>query len=101
MTTRQRSGLAFLAILIPVLAAGCGSGPQEDAWRKDPDASLFANRCSHCHSASRPLGERRSAAAWQATVQRMRGKDPNWISAEEANRIAAFLARHRASVNPQ
>jgi hypothetical protein len=52
---------------------------------------LFVTRCSKCHRLDAPLHETHTAEEWRATVERMRLKDPAWISEDEARAIAGFL----------
>ena len=53
---------------------------------------LFENKCSRCHGLDRITQATKSPDQWSSTVNRMRQKDTNWISQEEARTIAAYLA---------
>ncbi|HWR98550.1 MAG TPA: cytochrome c [Candidatus Methanoperedens sp.] len=54
--------------------------------------STFDTKCSDCHGTDRPLGKAKTRADWTATVQRMAGKKPGWVSDADAAAIAAYLA---------
>jgi hypothetical protein len=53
---------------------------------------LFVVKCAKCHRLDRPLSAGMTLAEWEDTVERMRQKDPSWISESEASKIASFLA---------
>ena len=53
---------------------------------------LFVVKCAKCHRLDRPLSASMTLGGWQDTVERMRQKDPSWISESEALRITNFLA---------
>ena len=61
--------------------------------------SLFESKCSRCHGPERIIQAVKTPAQWSFTVNRMRGKDIDWISDEEAQTIAAYLASHFAIEN--
>jgi hypothetical protein len=65
----------------------------------DTAESLFENKCSRCHGPERIYQAIKTPAQWSFTVNRMRGKDLHWISDEEAQTIAAYLASHFAAKN--
>jgi len=54
--------------------------------------SLLENKCSRCHGIDRIKQATKSPDQWNFTVNRMRQKDISWISQEEAQAIAAYLA---------
>ncbi|MHB8836024.1 MAG: c-type cytochrome [Candidatus Methylomirabilia bacterium] len=54
--------------------------------------NTFEARCSVCHGTDRPLGKNKTAADWQATVQRMSGKKPGHLTDAEAADIATYLS---------
>ena len=64
------------------------------AERKDfaDNKLLFLDRCVMCHPVNRILKENRSAEEWKETVERMRSEAGDYITAEDATRIAAFLS---------
>ena len=53
---------------------------------------LYEKKCSRCHGLDRITQATKSPDQWSATVNRMRQKDAAWISQEEAQTIAAYLA---------
>ncbi len=55
------------------------------------DQALFENKCSLCHSIDRPLFALKSIEEWPGIIQRMHGKDPDWISPGEAEIIQNYL----------
>jgi mono/diheme cytochrome c family protein len=57
--------------------------------------STFDTKCSACHGTDRPLGKNKSAADWQATVQRMAGKKPGHLADKEIADVAAYLSIER------
>ncbi len=54
--------------------------------------SIYQTKCSKCHAISRPDGVEKDPAGWKDTVTRMQGKDPAWISKDEADKITQLLA---------
>jgi hypothetical protein len=65
----------------------------------DTSKSLFERKCSRCHSLERISQAVKTPDQWSFTVNRMREKDMNWISDEEAESIAAYLASLSAVEN--
>ena len=59
--------------------------------------NTFEAKCSACHGTDRPLGTSKSAADWLATVQRMSGKRPGFLTETEIADIAAYLSIIRAT----
>ena len=53
---------------------------------------LYQDKCSKCHNDNRIMQAIKSPDQWQATINKMRQKDTNWISQEEAQTIATYLA---------
>jgi hypothetical protein len=71
---------------------------------------LYENKCSRCHGLDRITQAIKSPDQWISTVNRMRQKDRTWISDEESQTIATYLASyvsektsgdHNHSVNSQ
>lgn len=54
---------------------------------------LFLDRCTMCHPVNRILKENRSSEEWNETVERMRTEAGEYITEEDASRIAAFLSK--------
>lgn len=53
---------------------------------------LFESKCSKCHSLERALSKQKDLAAWQRTTQRMSHYSGGAITAQDADRIAEYLA---------
>jgi hypothetical protein len=64
------------------------------AERKDyaDNRLLFLDRCTMCHPANRILKKNRTSEEWKETVERMRSEAGEYITEEDASRIAAFLS---------
>ena len=63
--------------------------------------TLFGSRCSQCHELRSPGDQALTAEEWRATITRMVAKDNANISADEAERIIAFVqaeARRLAAI---
>lgn len=58
---------------------------------------LFIDRCTLCHSVNRILLKNKTAEEWKETVERMRSEAGDYITREDAERIARFLSE-RADV---
>lgn len=58
---------------------------------------LFIDRCTLCHSINRILLKNKTAEEWAETVERMRSGAGDYITEEDAERIARFLSE-RADV---
>lgn len=54
--------------------------------------NIFEAKCSTCHETGQPLGKKKSAADWLATVNRMSGMQPGHLTASEEAGIAAYLS---------
>ncbi len=52
---------------------------------------IFAIKCSKCHRLEKALTARKSPEDWELTVEKMRKKDPSWISKPESQSILEFL----------
>jgi hypothetical protein len=52
---------------------------------------LFVVKCAKCHRLDKALSAQLSPHEWEETIDRMRQKDPSWISESEAAKIAGFL----------
>ena len=61
--------------------------------------SLFEKKCSRCHGLDKITQTVKIPDQWRFTVNRMKEKDPSWISSEEAQTITAYLASHFADKN--
>lgn len=89
-----RGPLAALVLSLGCAAAQRGEGLDPNAVPPAlrADYELFADRCTRCHSISRPLSARvRDRAHWVNYVERMRRQPGAMITAEEGERIVGFL----------
>lgn len=97
MTTRLA-----LALIVALTAACAGSvgrrgGLPDDHIKELPEHvaasyELFSQRCSRCHTLSRPLdADITEPAHWEAYVTRMRRTPGSGISQADAKRILVFL----------
>jgi hypothetical protein len=92
--------LAALA-LTPLALTGCPSPPSSRSETLEPstlpadmrgDYEVFAQRCSKCHSLSRPLNSGiTDDNYWSMYVARMRRQPASGISVEDAKVILRFL----------
>jgi cytochrome c5 len=84
---------AMAATVIVLTVVGCSS-PTQPAGGTDaaPDgATLVQQRCTRCHPSDRIDAARHDRAAWQATVDRMRGKGAV-LDASEAATVVQYLS---------
>lgn len=104
MTTSRRLALLVSSLL---LAAACVTGgasrrgglprAQVEAYPPDIQAAyqLFAQRCSRCHTLSRPLGaDIYDMEHWRDYVNRMRRQRGSGISPKDATVILHFLGHY-------
>ena len=100
MIARWIAGVAL--VLLGAFVASCGG--ESSARRTDSldpstmpegiraDYQVFADRCSKCHSLSRPLGSGIDTDEhWQMCVERMRRHPGSGISKEDTVVILRFL----------
>jgi cytochrome b561 len=52
---------------------------------------LIKTKCTRCHDLDRINEAKKTPVEWKKTVERMRDKDPSWISDEEAAEIITAL----------
>ena len=100
--TRTRSA-GWARLLVALALAGLGAGGCATSQRDGldvaelpeavrPDYTLFARRCSKCHSLARPLGSGiTDDAVWIAYVDKMRRQPGSGISPQDAAPILRFL----------
>jgi hypothetical protein len=95
---RRWPPVAFLLALAVIGLGGCATSPPDglDVAQLPetvrPDYTLFARRCSKCHSLARPLGSGiTDDAVWIAYVNRMRRQPGSGISPQDAAPILRFL----------
>jgi hypothetical protein len=78
--------------LLALACAGEGLDPQTLPTAVRPDYAVFAQKCSKCHSLSRPLDAHvTDDRFWVAYVARMRRQPGSGISAVDAEPILRFL----------
>jgi cobalamin biosynthesis protein CobD/CbiB len=58
---------------------------------------LIKVKCTRCHNLDRVNKVEKTLAEWEKTVERMRGKEPGWISDEEAADIINVLIKTKSS----
>lgn len=58
---------------------------------------LIKIKCTRCHNLDRVNKAEKALAEWEETVERMRGKEPGWISDEEAADIINVLIKTKSS----
>ena len=61
---------------------------------------LFESKCSRCHGLDKITQTVKTPDQWSLTVNRMREKDMNWISEEEAQTITTYLSSNFSGENP-
>ena len=84
----------FTSSVVHLIRSGPEAPVEADSGAgRDPgvDKDVFVARCSKCHRLDRALTASKTAQQWRRTVERMRQKDPAWMSRAEADRIHDFL----------
>lgn len=61
-----------------------------------PGLTLINNRCGFCHSTAQVFSQRKTPAAWAATVQSMADRGAE-VSPEEQKTIVDYLAKNFAA----
>jgi hypothetical protein len=91
--------LAVASIFVACASAGTGDGLDVATLPPDVqgDYAIFAQRCSKCHSLSRPLQSGITEDAfWVAYVAKMRRQPSSGISRADATPILRFLHYYSA-----
>jgi mono/diheme cytochrome c family protein len=97
---RMRNGIVGLALLAAAgLAAGCSkteapkqeAPPAPSAPAVEDGKSLFEQKCSVCHGIDRATARAENKEKWLAIVKEMQGKKADWITDEQAGKIADYL----------
>ncbi len=84
--------IAGVGALFALACAGEGLDPQTLPATVRPDYAIFAQRCSKCHSLSRPLDANvTDERFWEAYVARMRRQPGSGISLADSEPILRFL----------
>jgi len=81
-------------IMLTAVAAGIGFTATSFAIQQPPaigGAELLEERCSVCHSSSRPKTAKKTGEEWDATVTRMMGKGAK-LSEKEKKTLADYLS---------
>ena len=94
----RRTVAIVILVLALIVVAGCAAsagtsssaGASTGVSAANP-ADLVSARCTRCHPIDRIKAARRDAVAWEATVERMRGKGAQ-LSDSEAQQVVDFLA---------
>lgn len=101
MTTRSLLGFLIAASLAGCIASvGRRGGLDDEAQAKLPTEvrdsyDLFAQKCSRCHTLSRPLGAFiTDVSHWRQYVARMRRQPGSGISERDGDRILIFLEHY-------
>jgi cytochrome c5 len=90
----RRTVAVVLFVLSLTVLAGCSapaSTPSAGGASGATPASIVSERCTRCHPVDRIKAAQHDAAAWTATVTRMRGKGAQ-LSDAEAQQVIDFLA---------
>lgn len=107
----RRCAEGFIVLLITASCAAINSG-RRGGWSEaevetlPPEVrasySIFAARCSRCHTLSRPLGAGiADPEHWERYVARMRRMPGAGISGPDAEQILVFLIHHARGVAEQ
>jgi hypothetical protein len=91
------------AALVTILASACQRGEGLDPSKMPetirPDYTVFANRCSKCHSLARPLTSNiTDDEQWVLYVNRMRRQPGSGISRTDQDAILRFLKYYAADL---
>lgn len=99
---RLRNGLLSLVLFaVIVLATACSKpeAPKQEAPPPAPAASaveegkaLFEQKCSVCHGLDRATARAESREKWTSIVREMQSKKADWITDEDAEKIAEYLS---------
>ena len=88
--------LAFLAVM--ALAAACSKSEAPKPAAPPPVSAtaegkaLFEQKCSVCHGLDRATARAETKEQWSSIIKSMQTKKADWISDEEAAKIAEFLS---------
>jgi cytochrome c5 len=89
----RHSAIVLAGLTLAFAATGCAAqAPVTSKAGETPDgATLVQQRCTRCHPSDRIDAARHDRAAWQATVDRMRGKGAV-LDASEAATVVQYLS---------
>ena len=89
--------LAMALVFTQAWAVHVGSEGTPTLEEKEKAKAIFEQTCSKCHGLDRPLGKKKDADGWKATVSRMsenhKAKFGEPISAEDQSQIRLYLLR--------
>ncbi|GAB4236027.1 MAG: hypothetical protein OHK0028_12850 [Deltaproteobacteria bacterium] len=95
MTAGGRTGTRRL-IVPPLCGALLLAGFPAIAGQGDPKGkALFEEKCSTCHTLSRPMGRNKDRGGWSKTVDRMQKVNGCPITDAEAEEIVNYLVAVR------
>ncbi len=92
----------LLAVLVATLSwtiLSCGSSGEDKSKSAAPAAptdikEFIEVKCTMCHFTDRIFKGKRYSMDWIRIVNRMRAKNPNWISQEDADKILAYFFKN-------
>ncbi|MBI5789350.1 MAG: hypothetical protein HZA78_10890 [Candidatus Schekmanbacteria bacterium] len=90
--------LCSTIIIIALINIAACKGKQEETKPKvitDPK-ELIEVKCTACHFSSRIFEKKQPVSRWVDLVNRMRSRNPEMISVEEANRIVKYLQENNS-----
>lgn len=79
------------ATSLPVPTATSAAAPTQGV-PANPGMALLNQRCTSCHTLDRIITQRKTAAEWRATVQRMVNANGAQVTPAEQEQIVAYLA---------
>lgn len=84
-----------LSVLLVLSVVGCGAGSDAGTTGNgdsaDPAKSLVDSKCSMCHSLDRVYSAEKTAAQWEATIDRMKSNGLV-VTDEEYAQILEYLS---------
>jgi mono/diheme cytochrome c family protein len=92
--------LSVVSVMLLAFATGCAkqeppkpAAPAAPVAAPVPDGkALFEMKCSVCHGVDRATARTETKEKWASIIKEMRGKKADWISDDEASKIADYLA---------
>jgi hypothetical protein len=77
----------------------CGSSTEEKPKSTVPTTptdikEFISAKCDMCHFTDRIYNKKRAPMQWLTLIKRMRLKNTNWISEEEAEKITQYLVEN-------
>ena len=84
--------LVGVSALVLSSAAVAGAEKSEGVTK-----DLFEQRCSTCHTVSRPTSQKKTAREWERTVLRMKNVNGASITDQEAGVIIEYLVKNHGA----